>query len=116
MVLVAIVPLVALFAVVVTLSVTSVDPVSAASRAEGGDAIDVRNFHYSPNPLQVRVGTKVTVTNDDATTHTLTAKDGAFDTGELAGGAHTTITLSKAGTYEYFCQIHNYMTGTITVR
>ncbi len=27
-----------------------------------------------------------------------------------------TITLAKAGTYKYFCNIHNYMTGTIEVK
>ncbi len=56
------------------------------------------------------------VTNDDGTAHTVTAADKSFDTGDLDGGATATITLAKAGTYQYFCNIHNYMTGTIEVK
>ena len=60
--------------------------------------------------------TAVTVTNDDGTMHTLTADDKSFDTGDLDGGASATITIATAGTYEYHCDIHNYMTGTIEAK
>jgi plastocyanin len=115
-----VVPLVALVSVVVTLNVTD-DSSSAAPRAGGGSggtgtAISIKNFQYSPNPISVKVGAKVTVTNDDGTVHTLTANDGQFDTGDLDGGARGTITITKPGTYSYFCDIHNYMTGTIEAR
>ena len=114
-----VVPLVALVTVVVTLNVTSDDAGVAAPRgtgARGTNAIDIASFKYSPDPLVVSAGTSVKVTNRDGTAHTATAKDRSFDTGELEGGATTTITLAKAGTYQYFCDIHNYMTGTIEVR
>ena len=119
-VLALVVPLVALIAVVVTLNVTS-DGTSVASSDGGGgatepNAIHIANFKYSPEPLVVTPGTKVTVTNDDGTVHTVTADDGKFDTGDLDGGASGTITIADAGTYKYFCDIHNYMTGTIEVR
>jgi plastocyanin len=115
-----VVPLVALVSVVVTLNVTD-DSSSAAPRAGGGSggtgtAITIKNFQYSPNPISVKVGAKLTVTNDDGTVHTLTANDGQFDTGDLDGGASGTITITKPGTYRYFCDIHNYMTGTIEAR
>jgi plastocyanin len=115
-----VVPLVALVSVVVTLSVTD-DSSSAASRDGGGSgssgtAISIKNFQYSPDPITVKVGAKVTVTNDDGTLHTLTANDGQFDTGDLDGGASGTITITEPGTYGYFCDIHNYMTGTIEAR
>ena len=114
------VPLVALVSVVVTLNVTD-DSSGAAPRAVGGSggtgtAISIKNFQYSPNPISVKVGAKVTVTNDDGTVHTLTANDGQFDTGDLDGGASGTITITAPGTYKYICDIHNYMTGTIEAR
>jgi len=114
-VLALIVPVVAVIAVIVTLNVTSDDAGSAStgSATRGGNAIVIKNFAFSPTPLRVKAGATVTVTNDDSATHTLTADKGAFDTGDLDGGKHMTITIGKAGTYAYHCEIHNYMTGEI---
>ena len=109
-----VVPVLAVIAMIVTLNVTS-DTGSAAtgSAAEGGNAIVIKNFAFSPTPLRVKAGATVTVTNDDGTTHTLTADNGAFDTGDLSGGQQMTITIARAGKYAYHCDIHNYMTGVI---
>ena len=110
-----IVPVVAVIAVIVTLNVTSDDTGRAAtgSAAQGGSAVVIKNFAFSPTPLRVKAGATVTVTNEDGTAHTLTADKGAFDTGVLDGGKQMTITIGKAGTYAYHCDIHNYMTGVI---
>jgi plastocyanin len=113
------VPLAALATVAVTLLVTD-DPTTSAAAAPGthasGTAIAIENFRFSPDPITVKAGTTVTVTNRDGTVHTLTADDGGFDTGDLDGGATATITLAAPGTHRYFCDVHNYMTGTIEVR
>lgn len=113
-----VVPLVALVTVVVTLNVTSDAASSGASEhgAKTANSITIANFQFSPDPLVVAAGTKVKVTNHDGTAHTVTAADKSFDTGDIDGGASATITLAKAGTYKYFCNIHNYMTGTIEVK
>jgi plastocyanin len=116
-----VVPLVALVTVVVTLNVTSDGTSSIASAGAGKGAttpnsITIANFQFSPAPLVVSAGTEVKVTNNDGTAHTVTAVDKSFDTGHLDGGASATITLAKAGTFKYFCDIHNYMTGTIEVK
>ena len=79
------------------------------------DAITIQNFKFGPATLTVKAGAKVTVTNSDSTTHTATANGGAFDTGDLDPGKAKTITLAKAGTYAYHCQIHSFMKGTIVV-
>jgi plastocyanin len=114
-VLALIVPVVAVVAVIVTLNVTSDDTgrASTGSAPQGANAIVIKNFAFSPTPLRVKAGATVTVTNDDSATHTLTADKGAFDTGNLDGGKQMTITIDKAGTYAYHCEIHNYMTGVI---
>ncbi len=113
-----VVPLVALLAVVVTLNVTSDNTGSAAGAtgAKTPNSITIANFQFSPAPLVVMAGTTVKVTNTDGTAHTVTAADKSFDTGDVDGGGTSTITLAKAGTYKYFCNIHNYMTGTIEVQ
>ena len=113
------VPVVALVTVLVTLNATS-DGTGAAATATGngagGTAITIKNFRYSPDPIVVKAGDTIAVTNDDGTAHTLTADDGRFDTGNLAGGAEKTITVAAPGTYAYHCDIHNYMTGKIEAR
>ncbi len=90
---------------------------AAQSTAGGakGTAVAIKNFAFSPNPLQAKVGDPITVTNQDSTAHTITADDHSFDTGNLDGGASKTIQLGAAGTFKYHCNIHNYMTGTLTV-
>jgi plastocyanin len=85
-------------------------PASAAS-----DTVTIKDFKFGPATLNVKQGAKVTVTNSDSTTHTATANEGAFDTGDLDPGASKTITLSKPGSYAYHCQIHSFMKGTIVV-
>jgi plastocyanin len=66
--------------------------------------------------ISVKPGASVTVTNKDSVTHTLTSSTGAFNTGNIAGGASAHFTAPmKAGKYTYRCDIHQYMTGTVVV-
>ena len=61
-------------------------------------------------------GSTVSVTNKDSFTHTLTATGGQFDTGDIAAARpRRSRRPSKAGTYHYICNIHQYMMGTIVV-
>jgi len=90
-------------------------PSSAATGAS--DSINIQNFKFSPNPLNVKQGSKVTVSILDAdVTHSLTADDGSFDTGIfMKTNGPKTITVSKTGSIKYHCQVHSFMTGTIDV-
>jgi plastocyanin len=71
---------------------------------------------FSPNPLTVPVGTTVTWTNNDTTTHDATADNKSFATGLIAPGASASVTLRTAGRITYFCTIHPGMSGTIDVQ
>jgi plastocyanin len=86
----------------------------AMDDAAGGGTITIKDFKFSPNPLRAKVGDTITISNADGTLHTVTAKDKSFDTGRFADGDKT-ITVSKAGKVEIFCDVHNYMTGVIQV-
>jgi plastocyanin len=109
-----IVPVLAVIVAVITLNVTSDDSsASSGSAAKTGNEVVIKNFAFSPTPLHVKAGAVLTVANDDGTTHTLTADNGAFDTGDLDGGMQMKITIAKPGKYAYHCDIHNYMTGVI---
>jgi len=57
----------------------------------------------------------LTVTNTTAAPHTVTADGGAFNSGTVSPNSTITMTFSTPGTYPFHCQIHPYMTGTLTV-
>lgn len=84
--------------------------------ASNGNSVAVANFAFSPASLTVKVGTKVTWTNNDSVTHTVTENQGAFDSGQLPPGKSFSFTFTKAGTYSYHCNIHPSMTATIVVQ
>jgi plastocyanin len=71
---------------------------------------------FTPAVLEVTVGDTVTWINDDDTEHTVTAFEGAFDSGELAEGASFSFTFDSPGEYRYRCLFHSEMQGTIVVR
>ena len=90
---------------------------SGSGRATSTNAITISNFMFSPMHASVAPGSTVSVTNKDSVAHTLTATAGQFDTGDIGPGQTKTFTApSKAGTYDYICNIHQYMMGTIVVR
>lgn len=78
-------------------------------------AVRIVNFAFSPSMLSVRVGTRVTFTNRDMVTHTVTADGGLFNSGNLASGQSFSFTFMSRGTFTYHCRIHPSMTGTISV-
>jgi plastocyanin len=89
---------------------------TAAATPSGATAISIKDFAFSPATLKVAVGTKVTVTNDDSTTHTWSADDmSVWDSGDLAPGKSHDHTFDKAGSFVYHCHIHRSMTGTVVV-
>ena len=74
---------------------------------------------FSPNPIQVSVGTTVTWTNNDAEPHTVNAGENATPSGLFdsyippAGTFQHTFT--EPGEYPYFCILHPNMVGTVEV-
>ena len=90
---------------------------SSTQTATAGSAVKISNFQFSPATVTVKPGDRVTVTNEDSATHTVTADDGhSFDTGDLANGQSHSISVSKPGSYPYRCSIHPNMHGTLVVK
>lgn len=102
-----------------TLAPTPTDtptPAPTPTPASNGNSIAIANFAFAPAVLTVKVGTKVTWTNNDGATHTVTADQGAFGSGGLPTGQSYSFTFTKAGTYTYHCSIHPAMTASIIVQ
>ena len=99
--------------------VATAAPVTTPAPTPAGVAIDIQGFKF-PATMDVAKGTTVTWTNKDTAKHTVTsgtrpAKDGKFD-GQLDGAGVFSFTFTDAGTYAYYCSLHNSMNATITVK
>jgi plastocyanin len=107
--------LISTLALVLALGACSSDD-NGDSGSGGGaaDKITIENFSFQG--ATVAAGSTVTVDNKDSTTHTVSADDGEFDTGNVSGGSTATFTApSEAGSYQFHCNIHSNMMGTLTV-
>lgn len=88
---------------------------AGAAPARAAD-INVLFQQFSPAAADVLPGESVTWSNISERTHTVTADDGSYDSGELPGGATFAITApTTPGTYLYHCRIHAGMTGELDV-
>ena len=79
-----------------------------------GNTITIADFAFS-GVTEIAVGTTIVVSNTDATPHTWSADDGAFDSGALSEGDTFEFTFTEAGEFAYHCNFHPSMTGTIVV-
>lgn len=77
--------------------------------------------YFDPPQISVKVTTTVVWTNKDSASHTVTSGNpsagpsGTFDSGLIKSGNTFQYKFSSAGTTEYFCTIHPWMTGKVTV-
>jgi cytochrome c oxidase subunit 2 len=84
------------------------------------------NPSYDPDPLTVSAGDVVEVVNEDNVPHTVTSGTGLedpesgsqFDTSLIDAGATAQLDTANlaAGDYPYYCAVHPYMVGTLTVQ
>ncbi len=74
---------------------------------------DPQTWGYRPEPLTVNAGDTIRWVNTGSVPHTVTARDGAFDSGSLDPSAQWSYTATTAGTIEYYSTL--WMKGTLTV-
>ncbi len=79
-------------------------------------SVNIKDFAYIPSTLTVKVGTKVTWTNNDSAPHTVTSDTNALlNSSTLNSGQSYSYTFTTAGTTNYHCSIHPMMTGSVVV-
>ena len=103
------------------LSLLALPPADTASTPPapvGGGAgvrVDIAGFSFG-EPRTAAPGAVVEVANADAAAHTLTASGGAFDSGVVEQGAvGSFVAPAEPGTYDFYCEIHPSMTGSLVV-
>ena len=99
---------------------------STAPTTSGGtpgvNEVWMQGLAFNPAAKTISVGTTITWTNKDNTTHTTTsgvpgAPDGIFNSGNLNNGGTFSFKFTTAGTFKYYCLIHGaMMTATMTVQ
>jgi plastocyanin len=96
---------------------TASTPSSSTGAAPAPGEIDIVDFEFSPRDLTVARGEAVTWRNQDPYSHwVVSTQADVLDSGELSQAQAYSKTFSQAGTYTYYCNIHNYMKATVTVR
>ncbi|MEZ4562181.1 MAG: cupredoxin family copper-binding protein [Thermomicrobiales bacterium] len=79
--------------------------------------VDIRDFAFNPNPVEIAAGGSVTWTNQDAVPHTATGVDRAvLQSGTIQPGASFTQEFDTPGTFDYFCEFHGNMKGQVIVK
>jgi hypothetical protein len=74
------------------------------------------DLDYEPETLTVEAGSSVRWINDGSLPHTVTARDGIFDSGIMATSDTYLQTFDQVGRFEYFCTLHPDMVGVVNVR
>ena len=89
---------------------------TGATQTATTNAVTIKDFAFSPAKINVKVGTKVTWTNQDSTPHTVTADSGSGpDSGTMNQGQTYSFTYDTVGSFPYHCNFHSNMTGTVEV-
>ena len=82
---------------------------------------DADNMCYVPYALNVDLGTTVSWVVDDTAAHTVTSGSVSggitdmFDSGLILTDDVFEYTFDEAGTFDYFCVVHPWMVGVVTV-
>ena len=78
--------------------------------------VEIRNFAFNPDQLEVRHGDQIRFTNSDLAPHTATANDGSWDTGTLESGMSLVLDITSDCTGGYFCAYHPHMKAALLIR
>lgn len=97
------------------------DASGTPAAATAADRVEIKDFKYLPDAVTVAVGTKLTWTNSDSAPHTATSgtspnPDKVFESGTMAKGESKSVTVSKPGTFVYYCAFHPFMQATVVAR
>jgi plastocyanin len=89
---------------------------SAGATTAATASVGMAGRAFGSSTVTIAAGGSVTWRNDDDRAHTVTATDGAFNSGTMNEGASWKRTFREAGSFRYLCAIHPEMTGTVIVK
>jgi plastocyanin len=95
-------------------SILALIALSGCSDSGASIEVGIHGNAFDPSSVTFTSDDHVVFMNHEATTHTATADNGAFDSGELREGEEYDVHL-EPGTYTYHCKFHSSMRGTLIV-
>ena len=115
-----------LFVLMSVVSMIAIAPSAFADKtvtnAPGSSAPGCEPNCFVPSTVTIEAGETITWENTDTAPHTVAsgqqADDDAgsvFDSGLMMADTSYSHTFDEAGTFDYFCMVHPWMTGTIIV-
>jgi len=87
----------------------------------GAGTQQIAQIYYDPQDISVAIDSTVQWINEDETIHTVTSgtpdggTTGIFDSSIIDAGNSYTYTFDSAGTFDYYCIVHPWMIGSVTV-
>jgi plastocyanin len=93
---------------------TAPPPMQSPPPSGSAHVVTINDDSYDPKSLTIQPGETVRwVLNGGQTNHTVTAKDGSFDSGSIftSKGAIYEHRFDSKGTFEYACKVHGNCCG-----
>ncbi len=90
---------------------------TSSSQKPSSVVVNIKDFSFSPQTINVKTGTKVTWVNNDSAPHTVNSDSGnLLNSGTLSEGSSFSFTFNHAASIDYHCAIHPTMKGHIVVK
>ncbi len=92
----------------------------SATSAQTAPTVNMNDATFAQPQITISAGQTVVWNNGSGNTHTVTADDGSFDSGDVNAGGQFSMEFDTPGTYAYFCNYHGGpggvgMSGVIVV-
>jgi len=119
-----------LFVLLTVFSIMAITPLAFADHSKvdinmvvgsSTPGCETNNMCYMPYNAALDVGGEAMWHNVDTMAHTVSSGtpaeglDDVFDSSLVAAGGMFSYKFEEAGTYDYFCMVHPWMTGIVTV-
>jgi plastocyanin len=90
-----------------------------AARSSTNWQVNIVGSTFNPFFLTINVGDSVTWINNDGTVHSTVSNPGqgdSWNSGGIGDGTNYTHVFNVIGRFNYFCDVHPEMTGTVVVQ
>jgi plastocyanin len=79
--------------------------------------VDIKNMMFTPSQVTIEKGSTVKWVNNDDTAHTITADNGKGPNSQTVEPSKSyEFTFNEAGSFQYHCNFHAAMHGTVVVK
>ena len=94
---------------------TPVNTSAAEEPAGKRHVVEIRELAFVPDRLVAAPGDTVVWINRDIVSHTATAEDESWDSGEIEAGGRWQMVVTASTGPAYFCVFHPAMKGRLTI-